>query len=316
MHNKLYLFILSLFVAISAAAQDIEITVRLGNEPAEYAFVLRNSKYIGTCDSLGVLTLDRSVFEQGDTLSAIFAGVGSEHLLFRERQSSYNLKVATEEIMTSTIETNGVNLLDEYLRLISKIKYKTVLYGDKYQMAYERSERRGDSLVTANKGVTTLALMHSQKSKDDEYWQKIKAEDDSLETSWAAFGLNYANQIMMLFSSKKVLKEYYNDRKLFIHKVVSENGDLSYIFLEGDNRDNQTMIRFNDKGTEIQEVTRSFLGSGSLIVSSDTSLHTVKIALKTVDKTICLDKIVIEAYIPKGEIRYHQCYSDIQFLGR
>lgn len=316
MHNKLFLFILSLFVAISAAAQDIEITVKLGNEPAEYAFVLRNSKYIGTCDSLGMLTLDRSAFEQGDTLSAIFAGVVSDRLLFRERQSSYNLKFATEEIATSTIETRGANLLDEYLRLISKIKYKTVLYGDKYQMAYVRSEFRGDSLFSANKGVTTLALMHRQKSKDDEYWQKIKAEDDSLETSWAAFGLNYANQIMMLLSSKKVLKEYYNVKKLFIHKVVSGNGDVSYIFLEGDNRDNQTMIRFNDSGTEIQEVSRSFLGSGSLIVSSDTSLHTVKIALKTVDKTICLDKIVIEAYIPKGEIRYHQCYSDLQFLGR
>lgn len=33
MHNKLYLFILSLFVAISAAAQNIEITVKMGNEP-------------------------------------------------------------------------------------------------------------------------------------------------------------------------------------------------------------------------------------------------------------------------------------------
>lgn len=41
MHNKLYLFILSLFVAISAAAQNIEITVKLGNEPAEYAFIFK-----------------------------------------------------------------------------------------------------------------------------------------------------------------------------------------------------------------------------------------------------------------------------------
>ena len=49
-------------------------------------------------------------------------------------------------------------------------------------MAYERSECRGDSLVTSTKGITTLALLHRQKSKDDEYWQKIKAEDDSLET--------------------------------------------------------------------------------------------------------------------------------------
>lgn len=316
MHNKLYLFILSLFVAISATAQNIEITVKLGNEPAEYAFVLRNSKYIGTCDSQGVLILDRSIFEQGDTLSAIFAGVGSDYLLFKERQNSYSLKVATEEIATSTVETDGINLLDEYLRLISKIKYKTVLYGDIYQMAYERSEHHGDSLVTAAKGITTLALLHRQKSKDDEYWQKIKVEDDSLETSWAAFGLNYANQIMMLLSSKKVLKEYYNGRKLFIHKVVSGNGDLCYIFLEGDNWDNQTMIRFKDNGTEILEVSRSFLGSGSLIVSSDTSLHTVKITLKNVDKITCLDKIVIEAYIPKGDIRYHQCYSDLKFLGR
>lgn len=44
MHNKLYLFILSLFVAVSVAAQNIEITVKLWNEPAEYAFVLCNSK--------------------------------------------------------------------------------------------------------------------------------------------------------------------------------------------------------------------------------------------------------------------------------
>ena len=217
---------------------------------------------------------------------------------------------------TSTVETDGVNLLNEYLGLISKIKYRTVLYEDKYQMTYERSEHQGDSLVMAAKGITTLALLHRQKSKDDEYWLKIKAEDDSLETSWAAFGLNYANQIMLLLTSKTVLKEYYNGRKLFIHKVVSGNGDLCYIFLEGDNRDNQTMIRFNDNGTEILEVSRSFLGSGSLIVSSDTSLHTIKVALKAVDKSVCLDRIVIDANIPKGEIRYHQCYSDLKFLGR
>ncbi len=316
MHNKLACFILSLFVAVSAAAHNIEITVKLGNEPAEYAFVLRNSKYIGTCDSQGVLILDGSIFEQGDTLSAIFAGVGSDHLLFKERQTSYGLKVATEEISTSTVETDGVNLLDEYLRLISKIKYRTVLYGDRYQMTYERSECHGDSLVTAAQGLTTLALLHRQKSKDDEYWQKINAEDDSLETSWAAFGLNYANQIMMLLTSKKVLKEYYGDKRLLIHKTVSACGDLCYIFLEGDNRDNQTMVRFNDKDTEIQEVSRSFLGGGSLIVSSDTSLHTVKIALNTVDKSVCLDRIAIEAYIPKGDIRYHQSYSDLKFLGR
>ena len=120
----------------------------------------------------------------------------------------------------------------------------------------------------------------------------------------------------MLLTSKKVLKEYYGDKKLLIHKTVSWDGGLCYIFLEGDNRDNQTMIRFNDKGTEILDVFRSFLGSGSLIVSSGTSLHTVKIALKTVDKSVCLDRIIIDAYIPKGDIRYHQCYSDLKFLGR
>ena len=35
MHNKLTCLILSLFVAVSAAAQNIEITVKLGSEPAE-----------------------------------------------------------------------------------------------------------------------------------------------------------------------------------------------------------------------------------------------------------------------------------------
>ena len=311
-----FLIIIGLFFSISAESQSVRIAVSLGKEPAEYAFVMRNSRYIGSCDSLGILIVDKSVFDSGDTLSAMFAGIRSNNKLVKDNNYSYNLKVEMEAIATSKIESREANLFNEYIKLISRIKYHTILYGDKYNMTYERSEYCGDSLTAVHKGITTLALMHRQRSKDDVYWEKFNSETDSLETAWAAFGLNYANQILMMLSSKKVLKEYYNNKRLLIHKTISENGGLSYIFLEGDNRDNQTMIRLNDKGSEICEVSRSFLGSGSLIVSSNRSLHTVKITLKAHDKVNRLDKISIEAFIPDGMIHYSQSYSDIEFLGR
>lgn len=70
MHNKLYLFILSLFVAISATAQNIEISVKLGKEPAEYAFIFKNGCCLGNCDSLGRFDFQVSAIESGDSLTA------------------------------------------------------------------------------------------------------------------------------------------------------------------------------------------------------------------------------------------------------
>lgn len=97
MHNKLYLFILSLFVAISAAAQDIEITVKLGNGPAEYAFIFKNGSCLGNCDSLGRFVFQAGAIERGDSLMASVAGLLSDVVVYEGNARSMTLNVKSGE---------------------------------------------------------------------------------------------------------------------------------------------------------------------------------------------------------------------------
>ena len=110
------------------------------------------------------------------------------------------------------------------------------------------------------------------------------------------------------------MKTLHGKGEILFHKVVAENGDICFVLLEGIDRDNQTQVRFDAAGKTLKSVTRSFLGSGSLIISSPKSLHKVRIELRNEGKELILSDIGIKAFIPEKRIWYDLHCHDLDWM--
>ena len=129
MHNKLYLFILSFFVAVSANSQNIEIAVKLGNEPAEYAFIFKNGGCIGNCDSLGRFDFQVDAIERGDSLTASLAGLSSDVVVYDGSAKSVTLNVKTEDLAGAKVVEKNVKRVDEYVSQVHSVPFEWRVFG-------------------------------------------------------------------------------------------------------------------------------------------------------------------------------------------
>lgn len=203
MLNKLTIILAALLSVTQVLAQDIRVSVHLGDEAAEYAFVTCNSAYVGTCDSPGRLSIGDGILFDGDTLRAGMAGLESGSVLYRPGHTRYGLLIPARVLAGAVVSESEVPIMEEYFKRISKFKFKKVYYGDKYRMSYRRTERMGELPGTDHTGSTVLALLHPQDDPRDVYWYKFREADDSTETAWGAFALHYSNQMLLQLLSKK-----------------------------------------------------------------------------------------------------------------
>ena len=100
-----WLFIASSFPTF---AQKIRITVFLGEERAEYAFIKLNNDYLGVCDAKGEYLADADAIKTGDVLKAEFAGFLSNTVTCQEGKRNYSLIISNKELQTSNVSDREI----------------------------------------------------------------------------------------------------------------------------------------------------------------------------------------------------------------
>ncbi len=123
------------FSAYSLSAQDLTISVRIGGESAEYAFVYLNENCTGNCDSTGFFVLRSSEYKTGDVLYATMAGIASNHVTIFSGEESVALQLSSNEIVASAIEVDAISRWDEYYKLVRK-KFVEFRLSKKYSFDY------------------------------------------------------------------------------------------------------------------------------------------------------------------------------------
>ena len=129
MRYKLCLLILSLFIGLSVVAQEVRINVKLGKEPAEYAFIFKNGCCLGNCDSLGRFDFQVGAIERGDSLTASLAGLSSDVVVYDGRAKSVTLNVKTEDLAGAKVVEKNVRRVDEYVSQVHSVPFEWRVFG-------------------------------------------------------------------------------------------------------------------------------------------------------------------------------------------
>ena len=309
--KALLISVFCLFPVLSVFAQQVKISVRLGNEPAEYAYVKANSRYVGQCDENGICRVDATALRDGDKLTAEYAGLRSSTTSFRRGTSTYRLTLGSSELTPSNVEGKEIHLLREYIRRMNRIKIRYINFGQKYGLPYHFSTlARGEEEAVVREGRYDLSLIHGHDVTDeDDFWDTYGLQVDTMVVAELASTLLYAKELISLISDEYALEDELGKRELLIHKVVSEEEELCYIFIEGRNRNNQTVIHMDASGRDLLRISRAFVGSGSVVLAAQDSYHEMDIRMVKKDKT-CIGQVSFNISSPSPD----RVYTHVELL--
>ncbi len=246
MHNKLYLFILSLFVAISATAQDIEITVKLGNEPAEYAFIFKNGCCLGNCDSLGRFEFQAGAIERGDSLMASVAGLYSDVVVYEGNARSVTLNVKSGELAGAKVVEKNLKRVDEYVSLVHSVPFEWRVFGRRFHCEYVIGEDSDISRKTTD--FTILDNYGKRYSKDKGDVLIYYSFGNNTEDEKVGYDLFNSYVILgkILNRHSERLKDECASGRMLVHKL-SDNAGISYLLIDKSGENSQILVRFGDR---------------------------------------------------------------------
>lgn len=242
MHNKLYLFILSLFVAISAAAQNIEITVKLGNEPAEYAFIFKNGCCLGNCDSLGRFEFQAGAIERGDSLMASVAGLSSDVVVYDGNARSVTLNVKSGKLAGAKVVEKNLKRVDEYVSLVNSVPFEWRVFGRRFLCEYVIGEDSEISRKTADFTILDNYGKRYSKDKGDVLIYSFGNNTDDEKVGYDIFS-SYVILGKILNRHSERLKDECTSGRMLVHKL-SDDAGISYLLIDKSGDNSQILVRF------------------------------------------------------------------------
>lgn len=281
--------------------QTHSIIVHIGDSRAEYAFILLNNEYLGTCNEKGEFCLDPSMVRIGDRLCAEFAGIRSSDLVFTEKtKSCLTFQIPVKELRTSTIAAKNSRILKEYLKIIRSIRFCDTVFGQKYRIDYNL-QSSSTTISIEDSSMTEIALIHGH-DKDDPplFWETFGKSVDTLVNDGVATAFLYASELTWFIHDRGNLKKAFDNKSLLFHKVVTESGDICYHIIEGINRNNQTTIHFSKDLKRIESIYRSFIGSGSIVTTTtDKTTHSILVTFEQNKKKTAISTIKMLLHVPE-----------------
>lgn len=307
--GKYLALLLLLLCASFAYSQEVKVSVKLGEEPAVYAHIRVNGVIVGVADSSGVYAIPVDSLKAGDKIDAGYSTFLSDNVVWNGKDHDIQLDIKDNLLGSISVKGDNVRRLKEYLALFKKYnyRYETDLYKFKvsYDLYYvntylEDSLSMSDSMIFAYKRYHG-PLMRVIGFFNKNYF-KIEYPQDTTGImkglSINAFNIAYASAIMSRLTNRRYLSESVKKRELLIHKAVSEDGIVSYIFFEGKNRENQTVISLDKSGKKIERITRLFIGDGKGWVADNALAHSVIIFPEYKGSRIELKEVFTEVSDP------------------
>ena len=282
-------------------AQKVRITVLLGEERAEYAFIKLNDDYLGVCDVNGEFLADSEAIKTGDGLKAEFAGLVSETITCQEGKHNYILKISNKELHTSNVSDKEVHILREYFKTLRYFFFNDPYFGRKYGMDYDIDYSVSTHDLDAKESSRTeLAIVHENGVDDPPlFWETFGVPCDTLITHAVATAWLYSMELLLYTHDKGNLKGDAKDRTILLHKVITDNGEVHYAIIEGTERNNQTVICLDPSERRMLRIKRAFIGGGTIVKTTPKTSHEIELELKQYKRTVGIDRVRFAIHVPE-----------------
>lgn len=262
-------FLLALAIAMvclsqSLYAQEIKITVSDRDEPASYAFIKVNDKYVGMADSLGIFILSKKLIQKGDTLSAEYIALLSDKVLYTSRSDEYNLQIQEFVLDDVHIKAEKLHTFEEYEKILNRKENNYNWSLNHYELEYEQSIKNNltDSLWSSS-GTMELSVHYSEKPPY-QILKHIFSGDTSKMEMYVGIAILFTKRTLhgMLTNWAKTWRKM---GKLMIHKISGVESDKNcYGFIGGVQTDDRMIVYVDNITGIITEVRFLSLKEGFL----------------------------------------------------
>lgn len=295
-------FVLALFASGGdLSAQRVRVTVFLGGERAEYSFIKVNDEYVGVCDERGEFILDSSALNVGDRMRADFAGLSSDEVEYSRNRSEYSLRISTKELKTSNVSGKEIFLSREYLRVIRKNSFEDPSFGKKYGFRYDMDYSVAEPPTHLRDSFSVeLSVIHENGPKDPPlFWETFGVETDTLVTTGVATAWLYAMELFWYVHDAEALMAGSWNKSILFHKVIADDGEIRYAIIEGEKRNNQTIVSLDSSGERLLGVKRAFVGGGTLVETTPRTSHEIELILNQENKKVSISSVRLSVHVPE-----------------
>lgn len=262
--KRLLLSATFLYLTISLFAQEIKISVYDGDDPASYAIIKVNDKYVGMADSLGIFMLSKDKIQKRDTLSAEYITLLSDKVLYTNKTDEYTLQIQELILDGVNIKAEKLYTFEEYEKILNRKENNYNWSLNHYELEYEQSIKNNltDSLWSSS-GTMELSVHYSEKPP----YQILKhtfSGDTSKMEMYVGIAILFTKRTLhgMLTNWAKTWRKM---GKLMIHKISGVESDKScYGFIGGVQTDDRMIVYVDNITGIITEVRFLSLKEGFL----------------------------------------------------
>ncbi len=262
--KRLLLSATFLYLTISLFAQEIKISVYDGDDPASYAIIKVNDKYVGMADSLGIFMLSKDKIQKRDTLSAEYITLLSDKVLYTNKTDEYTLQIQELILDGVNIKAEKLYTFEEYEKILNRKENNYNWSLNHYELEYEQSIKNNltDSLWSSS-GTMELSVHYSEKPP----YQILKhtfSGDTSKVEMYVGIAILFTKRTLhgMLTNWAKTWRKM---GKLMIHKISGVESDKScYGFIGGVQTDDRMIVYVDNITGIITEVRFLSLKEGFL----------------------------------------------------
>ena len=262
--KRLLLSATFLYLTISLFAQEIKISVYDGDDPASYAIIKVNDKYVGMADSLGIFMLSKDKIQKRDTLSAEYITLLSDKVLYTNKTDEYTLQIQELILDGVNIKAEKLHTFEEYEEILAVTENYYNWQLNYYDFEYEQSIKNNltDSLWCAS-GTMKLAVHYSLEPPYRVLNHTFSGDTSKMERYVALAVLGTKTTLHgMLTNWAKIWRK---KGKLMIHKISNIESDRScYGFIGGVQTDDRMIVYVDNITGIITEVRFLSLKEGFL----------------------------------------------------
>ena len=262
--KKIILILSSICLSLPLFSQEIKINVYDGDDPASYAIIKVNDKYVGMADSLGIFMLSKDKIQKRDTLSAEYITLLSDKVLYTNKTDEYTLQIQELILDGVNIKAEKLYTFEEYEEILAVPENYYNWQLNYYDLEYEQSIKNNltDSLWCAS-GTMKLAVHYSLEPP-----YRVLKHTFSGDTSKMEMYVGIAT----LFTKRTLhgmltdwAKTWRKMGKLMIHKISGVESDKScYGFIGGVQTDDRMIVYVDNITGIITEVRFLSLKEGFL----------------------------------------------------
>ena len=253
MRTVIVAFALLLSVDVMVA-QNLSVSVLLGNTPVEYAFIFKNGNCLGNCDSLGRFDFPIESIECGDSLKASVAGLSSEVVVYDGKTRCMTLNIKVGELVGARVVEKNLRRIDEYVSLVRSVPFKWRVFGRRfhceYEMTYNHPDVGNDS--RASRGISDFTILNNydgkySKNKTNVPIYSLDNNYDNKDIIMVGFDLFNSYVILgkILNRHSERLKDECVSGRMLIHKLSGDVG-MSYLLVDKSGDNSQILVRFDE----------------------------------------------------------------------